>query len=116
MSKPASHRSGNPAKRAAAARAPRKPSPGGRSRALLTWLAHQPKWLVPVLTVVMSMGGMFLPPVPGGLCLLAVALFLGWLAWLAWSTLSTAGRIVRVLIIGVVVGIALGRIAGIWVA
>ena len=73
MSKPASHRSGNPAKRAAAARAPRKPSPHGRSRALLTWLARQPKWLVPLLTVVLTMGGMFLPPVPGGLCLLVVA-------------------------------------------
>jgi hypothetical protein len=72
--------------------------------------------VVPLLTVILTMGGMFLPPVPGGLCLLVVALFLGWLAWMSWSTLSRAGRFIRVLIIGVVVGIALARIAGIWVA
>jgi hypothetical protein len=35
---------------------------------------------------------------------------------MSWSTLSRAGRFIRVLIIGVVVGIALARIAGIWVA
>jgi hypothetical protein len=116
VSKPAYHRSGNPAKRAASERLRRHPQRRSRSESALAWLNRRPRWFVPVFTVLLTLGGMFLPPVPGAVCLLVVAAFLGWLASLAWPRLTAAGRIGRMLLIGAVVGVAIARVTGIWVA
>lgn len=83
---------------------------------MLLWMHRQPRWLVPVATVLLTLGGMFLPPIAGGLCLLLVAVFLGWLASLAWPRLGTVARAGRVLIILVVIAVAAARMTGIWVA
>jgi hypothetical protein len=115
VTKPAYHRSGNPAKRAAAERQRRQTRRRGRSESALAWLHRRPRWFVPALTVLLTLGGMFLPPVPGAVCLLLVAAFLGWLASLAWPKLTAAGRSGRVLLIGVVVGVAIARLTGTWV-
>ncbi|MPZ97618.1 MAG: hypothetical protein GEU96_22545, partial [Propionibacteriales bacterium] len=87
MSKPSephpnARRSGNPAKRASAASAPRPAQTTPRSYAALSWLTAQPKLLVPVATVALVLGGLFLPRALGALCLLVVAAFLGWLGYL----------------------------------
>jgi hypothetical protein len=81
---------------------------------LLVWLHRQPRWLVPVLTVLLTLGGLFLPPVPGGLCLLVVAVFLAWLASLAWPRLGAGGRVVRVAVIALVAAVAVARMTGVW--
>lgn len=81
---------------------------------LLVWLHGQPRWLVPVLTVLLTLGGLFLPPVAGGLCLLVVAVFLGWLASLAWPRLGAGSRLVRVAVIALVAAVAVARMAGAW--
>lgn len=114
--RPPNPRSGNPAKRAAADDARSQPAPASRPRGyrLLAWLHRQPKWLVPVLTVLLTLGGLFLPSVWGGACLLVVAAFLGWLASLAWPRLGVAARMVRVAVITLVVAVAAARIAGLW--
>jgi len=116
MSKPANRRSGNPAVRAAAAGEPKVAPRRPRGYALLAWLHRRPRWLVPLLTVVLTLGGMFLPPLLGGLCLLVVAGFLSWLAALAWPRLGGGARIVRIIVIGMVVAVAFARMTGQWVA
>ncbi len=87
---------------------------GRRSYAVLTRLHAMPRWTVPVATVVLVFVGLFAGPVVGGLCLLAVAAFLGWLAYLAWPQLSRGARVARALVLGMVTGVALARLLGLW--
>lgn len=85
-----------------------------RSYAVLTRLHAMPRWTVPLATVVLVFVGLFTGPVLGGLCLLVVAAFLGWLAYLAWPQLSRGGRIGRSLVLGILTGVALARMFGFW--
>jgi hypothetical protein len=73
-----------------------------------------PRWTVPLATVVLVFVGLYAGPVLGGLCLLTVAAFLGWLAYLAWPQMSRGARVVRALVLGVLAGIALARLLGFW--
>lgn len=81
---------------------------------MLTRLHAMPRWTVPLATVVLVFVGLFTGPVLGGLCLLVVAAFLGWLAYLAWPQLSRGGRIGRSLVLGILTGVALARMSGFW--
>lgn len=81
---------------------------------MLTRLHAMPRWTVPLATVVLVFVGLFTGPVLGGLCLLVVAAFLGWLAYLAWPHLSRGGRIGRSLVLGILTGVALARMFGFW--
>jgi hypothetical protein len=87
---------------------------GARSYAVLKRLHAMPRWTVPVATVVLVFVGLFAGPVIGGLCLLTVASFLGWLAYLAWPELSRGGRTARALVLGMVTGAAVARLLGFW--
>lgn len=81
---------------------------------MLKRLHAMPRWAVPVATVVLVFVGLYAGPVLGGLCLLAVSGFLGWLAYLAWPQLSRAARIARGAVLGLVAGVALARLLGWW--
>jgi hypothetical protein len=81
---------------------------------VLKRLHAMPPWTVPVATVVLVLVGMTAGPVVGGLCLAALAGFLGWLSYLAWPEVSTGGRIARMLVLGMVAGVALARLLGLW--
>ena len=76
---------------------------------LLSRLASIPRWLVVVLMAVLLFLGLVLT---GGLAwlgtifLLIVAAFLGWLLALAWPVLPMGSRIMRVVVVGALVGIA----------
>lgn len=85
-----------------------------RSYAALTRLHAMPRWTVPVATVVLVFVGLSAGPVLGGICLLVVAAFLGWLAYLAWPKLGSSGRVARCLVLGLLVGFALARLTGLW--
>jgi len=85
-----------------------------RSYAALTRLHAMPRWTVPVATVVLVFVGLYAGPILGGVCLLVVAAFLGWLAYLAWPQMGVAGRVSRCLVLGVLVGFALVRLTGLW--
>jgi hypothetical protein len=104
----------------AASRPTRSRPFGGRARAnqrsyaALTRLHAMPRWTVPLATVVLVFVGLYAGPVLGGLCLLAVAAFLGWLAYLAWPQLSRGGRLGRSLVLGLLAGVALARLLGLW--
>ena len=76
----------------------------GRSvRALL--LLHQfPKWLLPVVMVVLLVAGLAVRGPGGGAALVALAAVLGWLACISWPQLSSQGRLLRAAaILGVLV-------------
>ena len=83
-----------------------------RSHALLSRLHAAPRWFVPAATVALVLVGMFSPVVIGGLCLLLVTAFLLWLAYLAWPRLSRGARLSRLLIAGLVGGVAIARMTG----
>jgi hypothetical protein len=85
-----------------------------RSYAALKRLHAMPRWTVPLATVVLVFVGLSAGPVIGGLCLLAIAAFLGWLAYLAWPEMSRGSRTVRALLLGMVTGAALARMFGVW--
>lgn len=91
-----------------------RPRGGRRSYAVLKRLHAMPRWTVPLATVVLVFVGLFAGPVIGGLCLIAVAAFLGWLAYLAWPELGGGGRLVRALVLVLVAGVALARLLGVW--
>jgi hypothetical protein len=85
-----------------------------RSYAALTRLHAMPRWTVPVATVVLVFVGLYAGPVLGGICLLVVAAFLGWLAYLAWPQMGGGGRVSRCLVLGVLAGFAVARLTGLW--
>lgn len=91
-----------------------RPRGGSRSYAVLKRLHAMPRWTIPLATVVLVFVGLYAGPVVGGLCLLALAAFLGWLAFLAWPRLGLGGRVVRALVVALLTGVALAQLFGIW--
>jgi hypothetical protein len=87
---------------------------GPRSYTVLKRLHAMPRWTIPLATVVLVFVGLSAGPVLGGLCLLAIAAFLGWLAFLAWPQLGLGARLLRALVLGLLTGAALTRLFGLW--
>lgn len=109
-------RSGNPATRASAPSA----APAGqgdsalheRSRALLVRLSALPKLVIPAAMLACMLIGLT-APLPVALVALTIATaFVGWLAALSWPVLDVKGKFVRGLMLGLVVGSAVGRVNG----
>ncbi|MFA7323229.1 MAG: DUF6703 family protein [Candidatus Nanopelagicales bacterium] len=86
-----------------------------RSMPLLLTLNRLPRWLV-----VVAMGGLlFLGLIQtgdlawvGGICLLVVTAFLGWLLVLAWPVLPTQARAVRTVVVLAALGITALKFLG----
>ncbi len=58
-----------------------------RSAPLLVYLYQLPKIVLPILLVAFFIGGFAFPDWRGGLCMLPVIAFTGWLAYLSWPSL-----------------------------
>lgn len=67
-----------------------------RSRVAIVVLSRQPKWLLPVVTVLLLVGVVVLPPALALVCLVLVVGLVGWLAYLSWPVVDGRGRAVRV--------------------
>jgi hypothetical protein len=67
-----------------------------KSAAPLVFLFHLPRWLAPVVLVVLMLTGLVLPDWRGGVALLPVLGFVTWLAYLSWPSLALRGRLLRV--------------------
>ena len=80
-----------------------------RSATALLWLHQLPRWLAPVLAVVLLVTGLAVGGWAGALALLGLAVVLGWLASLSWPQLSAQGRALRIAVIGLVVLAAVFR-------
>lgn len=96
-------------------RQPASPSSPGRRRleiasaGPLALLHRLPGWLVPALLAVLLVLGLAVPYAWSAVFLLPVAAFLTWLLLLAWPVLDTRGRLMRVVVIGLVLAAAVAR-------
>ena len=77
---------------------------------MLLWLHQLPVWVLPVLLVVFLAIGVSVGGVIGAIALAVVAAVLLWLATVSWPRLSLPSRLIRVLTIAVVLGVAVLRL------
>jgi len=80
-----------------------------RSAPLLVVLSRQPRLLVPLLSLLLLIGGLALPSAVALACLGALALFLAWLTFLSWPVLVGQARAVRVATVALVVAVGVSR-------
>jgi hypothetical protein len=67
-----------------------------RSAPVLVLLTQQHKAVVPLITVLLLIGGLLLPVAAGVACLAVLAGFIGWLTFLSWPAIVGPARAVRV--------------------
>ncbi|MDH2425019.1 DUF6703 family protein [Sphaerisporangium sp. TRM90804] len=80
-----------------------------KSAAPLVFLYGLPRWILPVLLVVLLLVGFAVPDWRGGLAVLPVLGFVGWLAYMSWPSLGTWGRFMRVALAAFLVALAADR-------
>ena len=106
---------GGPAPRSGA------PASGGRasleraSYPLLLRLRQIPRWIMVVLPGVLLFAGLVMPSSLawlGGLLLALVGVFLGWLLLLSWPVLGASSKLLRLIVIVAVFGIAFFKAMG----
>jgi hypothetical protein len=68
-----------------------------RSAPVLVLLTQQHRAIVPVVSVLLLIGGLALPVPAGVACLALLAAFIGWLTFLSWPAVVGQARAVRVL-------------------
>ena len=84
-----------------------------RSRGVVVWLARRPPLLIPAVMLALMLIGLVVSTLAIAVPALAlVVVFVGWLAFLSWPVLAPGQRAIRVVMIGVVLFAALGRVAG----
>ncbi len=82
---------------------------------LLLAMQRVPRWLVVILMATCLFLGLIQSGSLawlGGILLLLVALFLGWLVTLSWPVISPGSRILRVVVVAAIVGIAILKFLG----
>jgi hypothetical protein len=81
-----------------------------RSATPMAYLFTQvPRWIVPVAMVVLLLAGFAVQNWLGGLAVLPVVAFVGWLAYLSWPSLSSGGKLLRVAMLTFLVLVAATR-------
>ncbi|CAB4870268.1 unannotated protein [freshwater metagenome] len=78
-----------------------------RSMPALIRLNALPRWFVVVGLGALMVGGLILENRIGGLLLLIVTAFVGWLLLLSWPVLNRSARTVRALVVLVLAGLSL---------
>jgi hypothetical protein len=68
----------------------------GKSATPLVFLYGLPRWLLPVVLVVLLLVGFALNDWRGGIAVLPVLGFVGWLAYMSWPSLGPWARLLRV--------------------
>lgn len=82
-----------------------------RSAPVLVFLSHQPKLLIPVVSVVLLVGGLALPSAYGAVCLGLLMLLVGWLSYLSWPAVVGPARAVRLVTLALLGGVLVQRLA-----
>ena len=80
-----------------------------RSATLLVFLSHQPKLLVPLVSLALLIGGLALPTAPGAVCLALLVLIVGWLSYLSWPAVVGPARAVRLAAVALLVALIVQR-------
>jgi hypothetical protein len=81
-----------------------------RSAPVLVLLSQQHKAVIPLVSVLLLIGGLALPPAAGVPCLLVLAAFVGWLTYLSWPAVVGVARAVRVATFGLLVAATVSRL------
>lgn len=81
-----------------------------RSGVLLAWLSLRPRLLLPGVVLALLLASGLLPLAPGAVCLLLVVLVVGWLSYLSWPVLDGRGRLVRLLVVLMLLGLGAARL------
>lgn len=98
-----------------APRSPQRASLERRSLPAISWLHRLPRWVVVVVPGVMLFFGLVLTGSwawLGGLLLILIGVFLGWLTALSWPAIGPASRFLRALVVLAVVGIGILKLLG----
>jgi hypothetical protein len=81
-----------------------------RSATPMAFLFTQvPKWAAPAVLVVLLLAGFAVADWLGGVAVLPVLAFVGWLAYLSWPSLGAGGRLLRVVMLVFLVVLAADR-------
>ena len=73
------------------------------SAPVLRWLSQRPKILLPVLSVLLLVGGLTLPVAIGVPLLVLLVLIVAWLSYLSWPVVEGRARIIRLVLLGLLV-------------
>lgn len=79
------------------------------SRPLLVRLTALPKQAVPLVSIALFAVAILAPPPVAVAALVVIGLFLIWLTFLAWPAIGAGGRLMRVVMVGLVVVVGLTR-------
>ncbi len=79
------------------------------SRPLLVRLTALPKQVVPLASVVLLAVAILAPAPLAVAALVVIGLFLLWLTFLAWPAIGVGGKLMRVVMVGLVVVVGLSR-------
>lgn len=79
------------------------------SRPALVRLTALPRPVVPLATVVLFAVAVLAPTPVAAVALVIIGLFLVWLTFLAWPALSVGGKLIRLVMVGLVVVLGLTR-------
>ncbi|SDT03531.1 hypothetical protein SAMN04488543_2894 [Friedmanniella luteola] len=80
------------------------------TRPLLLRLHALPRAVVPLATIALIAVGVLAPPAVGLVALAVVGIFVAWIAYLSWPVVPASGRVLRVVMLGLVVGLGLSRL------
>ena len=80
------------------------------SRPLLVRLTALPKPAVPLASVVLFAVAVLAPAPVAAVALVLIGLFLVWLTFLAWPALGVGGRLIRLVMLGLVVLLGFGQL------
>lgn len=81
-----------------------------RNAQLLARMAAMPRLTVPVIALFLFLVGAFAPNLYALPALALLTVFVGWLASLSWPVLGRSARLVRMVVIGLLVGVLAGRV------
>ena len=88
-----------------------EPSPLQRvSAPLLVQLSRVPKWALLIVVLALTIGGLLQENAIGGVMLLVLAAFAAWLAVLGWPRMTPVGRLLRLLVVGLILYAAFSRL------
>jgi hypothetical protein len=81
-----------------------------RSGTLLVFLAQLPRWVLPVVMVLLLLAALALPATWGAVAVAPLLVFVCWLAYLSWPSLSPGAKLLRAGVVAFLVLIALDRL------
>ncbi|WP_248961103.1 DUF6703 family protein [Sphaerisporangium perillae] len=80
-----------------------------KSAVPLVFLYGLPRWILPVVLVILLLVGFALDDWRGGLAVLPVLGFVGWLAYMSWPSLGHRARLLRVAMVAFLILVAADR-------